>query len=296
MKKILLAVDGGGLALAALPAVAALASEGAAVLALHVAGPVAPDEAVAAGAVRLREVADQLRRAGVRAETELREGTRHQVAAQIAAAAAEWGADLIALGSHGRGSVGGLVLGSVGHEVARLTDLPLLVVPHAAGRMGGGIRRILVAVDSSPESEAATELAAGLAGASGAEVRLVHAMQDVAVEGGAYLEPVEEGKAVLEGHARRLQERGIYPSTLSMRGFSPAAQRIADAAEEYGADIVVVGSRRLGDLPALVQGSTSQGVIRHSHFPVLVAPRVRRAGPEAGATGAVQARERVREP
>ncbi len=53
---------------------------------------------------------------------------RPRVADAIDAAAADWGADLIIIGSHGRGGVRHLMLGSVAEAVARGASVPVLIV------------------------------------------------------------------------------------------------------------------------------------------------------------------------
>lgn len=49
-------------------------------------------------------------------------------AAKIVDVAKNWPADLIVMGSHGRGKIGGLVLGSVSQEVLSHAPCPVLVV------------------------------------------------------------------------------------------------------------------------------------------------------------------------
>lgn len=77
------------------------------------------------------------RAAGVEAEAALVETatpTQH-VAAAIADEAARWRADVVVLGTHGRRVVERLLLGSVAEGVARLSTVPVLLVPQpAAGR------------------------------------------------------------------------------------------------------------------------------------------------------------------
>ncbi len=53
---------------------------------------------------------------------------RPGVADAIDAAARDWGADLIVIGSHGRGGVRHLMLGSVAEAVARSARRPVLIV------------------------------------------------------------------------------------------------------------------------------------------------------------------------
>lgn len=72
--------------------------------------------------------------AGLEAEARLLETatpTQH-IASVIADEAASWPADLIVLGTHGRKGVERLLLGSVAEGVARLSSIPVLLIPHQA--------------------------------------------------------------------------------------------------------------------------------------------------------------------
>ena len=62
------------------------------------------------------------------AKTLLRTGVPHE---EIVAAAREEGADLVVIGTHGRGGVDRLLLGSVADRVIRLAPCPVLAVRQA---------------------------------------------------------------------------------------------------------------------------------------------------------------------
>jgi nucleotide-binding universal stress UspA family protein len=81
---------------------------------------------------------DELVAAGVNASLEIRTG-RRDVAAQIAEAAEDLDADLIVVGTHGRGAVAGAVWGSVARGLCHTAHRPVLVVPpiRAAERSNG---------------------------------------------------------------------------------------------------------------------------------------------------------------
>jgi nucleotide-binding universal stress UspA family protein len=53
-------------------------------------------------------------------------------ASAIVAVAKKWRADLIVIGSHGRGKVKGILLGSVSQDVLRKAPCPILVAPPKA--------------------------------------------------------------------------------------------------------------------------------------------------------------------
>jgi nucleotide-binding universal stress UspA family protein len=71
---------------------------------------------------------DMLKQAGIDAEGEVRNTTFGHAAREILADAKEHDADVIIMGSRGRGDLAGAVLGSTAHKVIHLTDRPVLVV------------------------------------------------------------------------------------------------------------------------------------------------------------------------
>jgi nucleotide-binding universal stress UspA family protein len=74
------------------------------------------------------EAVDVLARAGVQAEGEVRNTIYGYAARQIVADAKDHDADIIVMGSRGRGDLAGIILGSTAHKVIHLTDRPVLVV------------------------------------------------------------------------------------------------------------------------------------------------------------------------
>jgi nucleotide-binding universal stress UspA family protein len=82
------------------------------------------DEASAAVAAAV----DSLTQAGVKAHGEVRNTIFGYAAREIVNDAQEIGADVIVLGSRGRGDLAGLLLGSTAHKVIHLSDRPVLVV------------------------------------------------------------------------------------------------------------------------------------------------------------------------
>lgn len=71
---------------------------------------------------------DVLTRAGVKAHGEVRNTIFGYAAREIVNDAREIGADVIVMGSRGRGDIAGLLLGSTAHKVIHHSDRPVLVV------------------------------------------------------------------------------------------------------------------------------------------------------------------------
>jgi nucleotide-binding universal stress UspA family protein len=82
------------------------------------------DEALAEVAAAV----DQLTKAGITAQGEVRNTIFGHAAREIMDDAREHDADIIIMGSRGRGDLTGLVLGSTAHKVIHLADRPVLVV------------------------------------------------------------------------------------------------------------------------------------------------------------------------
>ena len=76
----------------------------------------------------LHDAATLARRQGLDAETTVRRADGRRVTDEIVAEAKSWPADLIVLGTHGRGGIERLVLGSVAEGVARAAPVPVLLV------------------------------------------------------------------------------------------------------------------------------------------------------------------------
>jgi nucleotide-binding universal stress UspA family protein len=154
-------------------------------------------------------------------------------------------------------------------------DEPPARAPEAAPRF----RTVVAGVDDSHEAAAALRLAADLARACGASLRLVRVVEDrppstVAGGYGAVIDweavvrdQVEGAKRELAGAAARC---GVPGATTEVLVGWPS-DRLVAAAEE--ADVLVLGSRRWGPLHRLAVGSTTASVAHHAHCPILVPPR-----------------------
>jgi nucleotide-binding universal stress UspA family protein len=71
---------------------------------------------------------DELKKAGIDAEGEVRQTVFGHAAREIVADAKEHDADVIIMGSRGRSDFAGALLGSTAHKVIHLTDRPVLVI------------------------------------------------------------------------------------------------------------------------------------------------------------------------
>lgn len=139
------------------------------------------------------------------------------------------------------------------------------------------IRQLLVAVDFSKVSANAFVYAAELARRLQAGLKVVHAVPmqaaSLPMEGGAvYLEDlqakqVEEAKLKLAEFVQaNLAAGGNIEQCV--RSGDPATE-INRAAEELGADLIVVGTHGRTGLGHLLMGSVAESVLREADVPVL---------------------------
>jgi nucleotide-binding universal stress UspA family protein len=141
-----------------------------------------------------------------------------------------------------------------------------------------GIRKILLASDLSPVSEAATDEAFAVASRVGAALLIVSVIdpRGLRLPGGGYFTRVDQLRARREAAAQALVRRGrdsrVRVTFLIWEGEPGEAILEAAAAEE--ADMIILGTHGRGPLGRLILGSVSRRVQRDARVPVvIVAPR-----------------------
>lgn len=136
-------------------------------------------------------------------------------------------------------------------------------------------QRILVAVDPSPARHTAVRLTGELASVADAEVRVLHVVASAAAL--ATVVPLEddaEARAVLDEAVAALRERGVKVDGALASGLTTQiAGTIADAAEEFGADLIVLSPHHRGSVEALFNPRVSDAVAHASNAAILLAPK-----------------------
>jgi nucleotide-binding universal stress UspA family protein len=215
---------------------------------------------------------------------------REHPADQIVRLAEELEARMVVMGSRGRGGIRRALMGSVSEDVVRHAHCPVFV----ARKFGGETllpARIVLAVDGSPESDAAASIAAELANSADSELYLVHVAPNthlpyehwyLAENVESYLEQAKkEARTFLEGQAERLRAGTEAQVHASLRLGSPETA-IVEFADEVDAGMVILGSRGLGGIRRALMGGVSDSVVRHARCPVLVVRREKAEGQEPG--------------
>jgi nucleotide-binding universal stress UspA family protein len=135
--------------------------------------------------------------------------------------------------------------------------------------------RLTVAVDSSPESDRALDLARDIALQSGGTLHLVHVVEHVRRSGRAPGYDIEEADAtesLLEKEVGVLKEAGVPHTIKIIRApVGHTANEILAAAKEESSEAIIMGSRGLSELTAAIIGSTAYKVLHLADRPVIVA-------------------------
>ncbi|GIJ10141.1 universal stress protein [Micromonospora andamanensis] len=170
-------------------------------------------------------------------------------------------AELVVVGSRGLGGFAGLLLGSVGTQVAAHGHCPVLVI-RPPDRPLPTEGPVLVGVDGSEAAELAVGYGAEEAGRRGGPLVLVH-VADEGDDGG-------EAAALLAtaGAAARGSHPGLTVEERVIVASKPDQALIEATAT---AALVVAGSRGRGGFAGLLLGSVSQALVHHARCPVFIA-------------------------
>ena len=199
-------------------------------------------------------------------------------AGQIARTARSIDASLVVMGTHGRGGVARVLMGSVAEKVVRTAPCPVLTVNGALRAPAKGFRRILVPTDFNAPSDAALDCARRLAAGFGASVHLLHVLTEVSGSGeiGSELfvtEPPEARSMRLVDARDRLKHRITANDRVTLRAtseviFGSPAQIIVDYAADNQFDLIVMGTHGRTGMAHLLIGSVAERVVRTAGCPV----------------------------
>jgi nucleotide-binding universal stress UspA family protein len=206
------------------------------------------------------------------------EAARHLVvrpgraAAVLQEAARELGAEAIVLGGKHHSTLGRWMGGSTAHDVVHHLDRPLLITAREPSAQP--FRRILAAVDVSAAAPGTAVVARRLARALGAELGGVSVIEPPL--------PLPDMTDVLTPadfarRAQRVLTRRVWPrlgkgarTTIVQAG--PVLAAIRQAASQWEADLVVIGSHGKGLGERLLQGSVTERLLNDLPTSLLVVP------------------------
>ncbi|UPO76752.1 MULTISPECIES: universal stress protein [Arthrobacter] len=200
-------------------------------------------------------------------------------------------ADLMVVGSRGRGGFVGRLLGSVSSALPAHAKCPTVIVPlRTAGRLpesgvaapaGSPVtddvhQAVVVGVDGSEHARAASLAAAEQARSMGLPLRIVCALPpfsgslawvpaplDVEALHEELMVQLTAGREWLQSHFPDLE------MSVELVDGPPAEIMVERTAK---AELVVLGTRGRGGFTGMLLGSTSQSVLHHAKGPVMVVP------------------------
>jgi nucleotide-binding universal stress UspA family protein len=200
---------------------------------------------------------------------------RGDPARELIDAGREIGADLVVVGSRGRGPLSSAVLGSVSSAVAADAGSPVVVVP-PRGRLTG--RCLIAAVDGSDASDEAARVAAALSARLELPFLLAHGFVVGVVPGASIVPGAREELAKVD----REQAERLLAEVADRHGIAEERRRVVmgtsevaavlSLAEEEEAWMIAAGSRGRGAVKSAVLGSFSSALAGQAPCPVLVVP------------------------
>jgi nucleotide-binding universal stress UspA family protein len=178
---------------------------------------------------------------------------------------------MIVAGSQGMGALSRLLLGSVTTGLVHHARCPVAVIHSDEGGVPDSNAPVLLGVDGSPASEAATAMAFEEAARRGVGLMALHVWSDVAVFpvlGMDWRDREGQGQEVLAERLAGWQER--YPDVRVERLLfcDKPSHWLLEQSER--AQLVVVGSHGRGGFPGMLLGSVSSAVAQAARVPVIV--------------------------
>jgi len=142
-------------------------------------------------------------------------------------------------------------------------------------------QRILVPVDGSETSQRGLQEAIALARLTGGQLRLLHVVDELSAAMGMSGQGMvsadmfqllrEGGEQVLAAGLAQAQAQSVSADTLLIEGFSGRlCDHVLEQAQQWGAQVIVLGSHGRRGVGRLVLGSDAEQIIRTAQVPVLV--------------------------
>ncbi|PNW10397.1 nucleotide-binding universal stress UspA family protein [Microbacterium sp. AG157] len=198
----------------------------------------------------------------------------------LVAAAEEFDAGVIVVGTGGGGSRGRHRLGTTAEELVHSAPVPVALAPEGAREVDPavGLPRVTAAIGTRPGAEVLLDAAASLSGRAKAPLRLL-SLAGVDLPG-----RVDASLTRLTGHAHAESvldaARTALPAEIEVEAVVGAGSDIEDAVSRIDwqpGEVALVGSSRLAQPRRLFLGSTAGRILRALPVPMIVVPRTSEA-------------------
>ena len=150
------------------------------------------------------------------------------------------------------------------------------IKPNSVPKPVIALKRILVTTDFSPESRKAFRYAVAFAKQFGAALDVISIVEPVPIMSGPEMAPVAVDPSATAKSTKQMLLKWIgreVPSTVQATALvrqGRAFLEIVAAAQQRGADLIVISTHGYSGLMHVFMGSTAERVVRHAPCPVLV--------------------------
>lgn len=204
---------------------------------------------------------ERLFRSGVIAEREICRADSTHVAAAIACAARGFDADLVVIGSKSLTEWWSLTQHGVSAQMLCGLDCPLVIVRASPGGASITTAKVLLAITAGDDLEPGVRAVVAIA-QHDASVMVANIAQAIyGLHGFAYLESGVEIRETMAHACELVGAAGLSVcGVIAHRGFVTKA--VADVAQDWNADVIVIGSSRTGDIGSLFLGAVSHDLLQ----------------------------------
>ena len=242
----------------------------------------------------LQGIKEQLEEKGFKVDTDLQLGS---AAEKIVETAQIRKPDLIVLGAKGLRATLGILLGGVAQQVVEYACCPVLIIRAPCESLG----RVLFVTDGSRHSQDTARYLAKFPLPQNVDMRVMHVLPPV--QQPIMMDPLlgswqttystyetaevdktllerqkKEGEVLLGKASGLLRRHGLTPTPVLLRG--DAATEIIDYVKTEKIDLIVAGSRGLGQIKSWWMGSVSRKLVHYAPCSVLIVkgPKKEQAG------------------
>lgn len=197
--------------------------------------------------------------------------------------AAEHAAEVVAVGSSSTGLLGRITLGSVTDRLVHTARVPVAIAPRGYPQITASVERLTVAYGGAADTTKPIQVAAELAKAWGANLRIASFTVQPALKFAGSIEPSAEDLVTAQwarqtesGVRKQLDKArakiAIPDVQLAIGTGTEWSDAVNDVPWTYG-DLLVLGSGAAGRRSQVFLGSAAAKILRHVPVPVMIVPR-----------------------
>ena len=181
--------------------------------------------------------------------------------------------DLVVIGSHRKGLVEKILIGSTAEKIVKHSLRPTLIIK---GREPTFSKKVLIAYDFSKTAEKTLDFALKFLKPFKVKVEILHVEEPIDIPvvekiGEAiYKKYREEKKKYMEKIKERFEKEGFEVNTVFLSGKDPSEEIVDYIQRDSDIELLVMGSRGLSGLKRIILGSTSTEVFGKVEVPILI--------------------------